>query len=215
MSIGASTRSTGAFTTLTSNGATTFTQNTASSSTATGTLVVTGGVGISGNIYAGGLQNTPIGGTTRSTGAFTSLTSNAATTFTQNTASSSTTTGTLVVTGGVGISGNTYVGGLLAATNGTSGIIGYTNVTTTQSLADVDRNYIVSNTAAITLTLPNSATDGRVIVLADGNNFGAFNVTVARGIRTIGGLAENLVLNLQNSKVELIYRGGDWKLFFA
>jgi hypothetical protein len=51
------------------------------------------------------LQNTPIGSTTRSTGAFTTLTSNAATTFTANTTSSSTTTGTLVVTGGVGISG--------------------------------------------------------------------------------------------------------------
>jgi hypothetical protein len=215
MSIGASTRSTGAFTTLTSNNTTTFTQNSGATSTTTGTLRVTGGVGISERLYAGSIQATPIGSVTRSTGAFTTLTSNGATTFTVGTASSSTTTGTLVVTGGVGISGNTYVGGLLAATNGTSGIIGYTNVTTTQTLADVDRNYIVSNTAAITLTLPNSATDGRVIVLADGNNFGAFNVTVARGIRTIGGLAENLVLNLQNSKVELIYRGGDWKLFFA
>jgi hypothetical protein len=49
--IGATTRGTGAFTTLTSNGATTFTAATASSSYTTGTLVVTGGVGISGAVY--------------------------------------------------------------------------------------------------------------------------------------------------------------------
>jgi hypothetical protein len=49
--IGATTKGTGAFTTLTSNGATTFTAATASSSYTTGTLVVTGGVGISGALY--------------------------------------------------------------------------------------------------------------------------------------------------------------------
>ena len=49
--IGATTRGTGAFTTLTANGATTLTAGTASSSYTTGTLVVTGGVGISGALY--------------------------------------------------------------------------------------------------------------------------------------------------------------------
>jgi hypothetical protein len=53
-SIGASSRSTGAFTTLTSNGATTFTVNTASTGTSSGALVVSGGVGIAGNLYSGG-----------------------------------------------------------------------------------------------------------------------------------------------------------------
>lgn len=212
MSIGASTRSTGAFTTLTSNAATTFTAGTAASNTTSGTLVVTGGMGVSGSIYAGSVVNTPISG---STGGFTTLTANSAVTLTQNAASSNTTSGTLVVTGGVGISGNTYVGGTLVATSGTSGIIGYTNITTSQGISDVDRNYIVSNGGAITLTLPATNTDGRVLVFVDGNNFGAFNVTLARNGRTIGGLAEDLVMNLQNSKVELIYRGGDWKQFFS
>lgn len=50
-SIGVSTRSSGAFTTLTANGATTLTANTTSNSYQTGTLVVTGGVGISGALY--------------------------------------------------------------------------------------------------------------------------------------------------------------------
>jgi hypothetical protein len=54
INIGATTRGSGAFNTLTSNNAVTFTANTASSSTGTGTVVVTGGVGVSGNINSGG-----------------------------------------------------------------------------------------------------------------------------------------------------------------
>jgi hypothetical protein len=47
---------------------------TTASSTSTGALRVQGGVGVAGNIYAGGIQNTPIGSATASTGAFTTLT---------------------------------------------------------------------------------------------------------------------------------------------
>lgn len=50
-SIGSVSPSTAAFTTLTASGATTLTANTASSSYTTGTLVVTGGVGVSGDLY--------------------------------------------------------------------------------------------------------------------------------------------------------------------
>jgi hypothetical protein len=94
---------------------------TVSTSTTSGALVVDGGAGIAGALYVGGLisagsasftsiNNTPIGNTTRSTGAFTDLAANGAVTFTANTPSSSTTTGTLVVTGGVGVSEDIYVG---------------------------------------------------------------------------------------------------------
>ena len=109
--IGSTTKATGAFTTLTATGATTLTTNTASTSTTTGTLVVTGGIGVSGDVYAGSLQDTPIGSSSASTGAFTTLTATGATTFTANTPSTSTTTGTLVVTGGIGISGAIFNGG--------------------------------------------------------------------------------------------------------
>lgn len=46
---------------------------TTSTSTTTGALVVAGGVGITGAIYAGSIQGTPIGSTTPSTGAFSSF----------------------------------------------------------------------------------------------------------------------------------------------
>ena len=99
MSIGATARGSGAFTTLTSNAATTFTANTASTSTGTGTVVVTGGVGVSGAIYAGSIQNTPIGSTTASSGAFTTLSATGAVTV--NTAANNqsyTTTGAGTIT---------------------------------------------------------------------------------------------------------------------
>lgn len=62
-------------------------------------------------ITGGSIDNTPIGASTRSTGAFTTLTSNGATTFTASTASSSSTTGAVIVTGGVGVGGSIYGAG--------------------------------------------------------------------------------------------------------
>jgi hypothetical protein len=47
---------------------------TAATSTVTGALQVSGGIGAIGNIYAGAIQNTPIGNGTPSTGNFTSVT---------------------------------------------------------------------------------------------------------------------------------------------
>jgi len=89
----------------------------------TGALVVNnGGAYIMGNMRVGGtlyatlsgsvINNTSIGSTTASTGAFTTLTASDSVTFTKNTGSTSSTTGTLVVTGGAGVSENLYVGGL-------------------------------------------------------------------------------------------------------
>jgi hypothetical protein len=46
---------------------------TSSTSTISGAFIVGGGVGIGGAIYAGSIQNTPIGSTTASTGKFTTL----------------------------------------------------------------------------------------------------------------------------------------------
>jgi len=66
--------------TLTVSGATSVNDNTASTSTTTGALKVAGGVGVQGAIYAGSIQNTPIGSTTASTGAFTTLTASGAVT---------------------------------------------------------------------------------------------------------------------------------------
>jgi hypothetical protein len=177
-SIGASTRSTGAFTTLAANSATTLTANTASTTTGTGTLVVTGGVGVSGQatinnisitastassstatgalvvtggvgiggaVYAGSIQATPIGATARSTGAFTTLAANDDVTFTKNTQSTTTGTGTLVVTGGIGLSGNINAGGAAS-------VVGLTS-TSTVSLSPANANVTISPTGTGAVTI--------------------------------------------------------------
>lgn len=104
------------FASVTGRGATTsvalsVTNTTDSTSTSTGAFVLTGGLGVGGAIWAGSVQGTPIGSTTRSTGAFTTLAANGSVTFTGGTTSTTSTTGQLVVTGGVGVSENLNVGG--------------------------------------------------------------------------------------------------------
>lgn len=143
--IGNVTRNTGAFTTLTANNAVTFTATTASIDTASGSLIVSGGVGIAGSLNVGAnvtanganasislaptgtgsvtinpatlgtINNMSIGATTRSTGAFTTLTANSAVTLTADVVSSTTGTGTLVVTGGLGVSGAINAGTITTA----------------------------------------------------------------------------------------------------
>jgi len=113
---------------------------TAASSTSTGALVVTGGAGIGGAVYAGSIQNTPIGSTIASTAAFTTVTAGGlqavqignvtpgAATFTtvqtnstftacgtvsasSGASTTNNSTGALQVTGGTAITGNINVGG--------------------------------------------------------------------------------------------------------
>ena len=49
------------------------TGTTSSTSTSSGALTVAGGVGVAGQIYAGGIQNTPIGNNNASSGSFTTI----------------------------------------------------------------------------------------------------------------------------------------------
>ena len=69
VSIGSTVRAPGAFTTLTSNGLTTFTDTTQSSSSASGAVVITGGVGIGKNLNVSG--NLDVTGTTTAESTFT------------------------------------------------------------------------------------------------------------------------------------------------
>ncbi len=83
--IGGASAAAGAFTTLTSNGATTFTAGTASTSTTTGTAVITGGLGVSGRINAANFDGI-VGANTAAAGAFTTLSATGVTTVQAGTA---------------------------------------------------------------------------------------------------------------------------------
>ena len=160
------------------------TDNVASTSTATGTLVVTGGIGASGNIFAGGIQNTPIGGTTRSSGAFTTLTSNAATTFTANTASTTTGTGTLVVTGGIGVSGQVTAATLSGNHSGGSGsfttLAANSTVTFSGTTTAIDIGTSLSSGA---ITLGGTSQTGTIQV---GRSTSAHSINVSTGAQGSG-----------------------------
>ena len=86
------------------------------------------------------IDNVAVGSTTRAAGAFTTVAANNAVTFTAGTASSTTGTGSLVVTGGVGVSGNINSGGTVAAValsgplTGTIQTAAQPNITSTGSL---------------------------------------------------------------------------------
>lgn len=92
---------------------------------------------ISGATISGGsIDNTPIGASTASSGAFTSLTAGGQVTFNAANIATSTTTGTLVVTGGVGVSGAIYTGGDVVVggnltVSGTTTTVNSTTVTIT------------------------------------------------------------------------------------
>jgi hypothetical protein len=193
--IGNTTASSGAFTSLTANAAVTLTQNTASTTTTSGTLVVTGGVGVSGAIYAGSIQNTPIGSATRNSGAFTTLTSNAATTFTAGTASSGTTSGTVVVTGGVGVSGNIYAGGVVnTPISGSTGSFTTLTTSSTATLSPANANVVISPTGTGTVTINpagaltvNPSTAGTINNMSIGastRSTGAFTSLTSNGATT-------------------------------
>jgi hypothetical protein len=235
MSIGATTRSTAQFTSINANSTVTFssvldlTATTDSNGTNgdNGTLRCEGGASIAKRVYSGGgffgsLSGNVSGnltGNVTSTGTSTFSVVNVGSrvdiTNTTDATDSSGDTGALRVEGGVSVAKRIFAGGTIVANGGTQGIIGYSPQNSSTTLADSDRKYIVSNTGSITLTLPATGTDGRTIVLVDGNNWGSFNCTLARNGKNIGGVAENLVLNVSNSKVELVYRGGDWKVFLS
>jgi hypothetical protein len=141
--------------------ATAFLNNTESASTTTGAVTIAGGLGVSGSIYAGSIQNTAIGSTTRSSGAFTTLSANA------NIPSTTTGNGTLVVAGGVGVSGAVNIGSGLNA----GGAIRFT------------QNAASSSTSTGTLVIT-----GGVGVSGDVNIGGSISVTSSA---SLGGLEVN------------------------
>ena len=123
--------------------------------TAEFTNLSTGNAVISG----GSLNNVPVGNATPSTGAFTTLTSSGATTVTSDTESSSTSSGALVVTGGVGIGKNLNVGGnaYIAGNLTVSGAVEYLNTTVTTIVDPILELNTGANGAALAATTTNDS----------------------------------------------------------
>jgi hypothetical protein len=89
-------------------------------------------------------------------------------------------------------------------------------VVKTANYTAVDKQGVLADTSggAFTVTLPETPSTGAQVVVADaGNSWGTNNLTVARNGSTIGGLAENLVCDINGVSVQLVYDGTTWEVY--
>jgi len=88
-------------------------------------------------------------------------------------------------------------------------------VTTSQSVLAGERIFANATSASFTLTLPSTPSDGDTVQIIDVAGIFATNpVTVARNGLKIANLTEDLILNLNNAAVTLIYSGATFGWVF-
>ena len=115
------------------------TSTTAGTSTSTGALIVSGGAGIAGQIFAGGIQNTPIGNSTASSGSFT----------------------TIVASGNI-----TATGSLTGGNSSTSNISGFAanvvSISANYNITSADNGKVIQSTSAsaINIAIPTGLPTG-------------------------------------------------------
>jgi hypothetical protein len=98
-------------------------------------------------------------------------------------------------------------------TPATAGGEAYTVITTTYTAVAGD--YILANTTggAFTITLPASPTAGDTINIIDGfTQFSANNLTLARNGSTIEGLSSDIIVDVNDAKLKIIYNGTTWRI---
>jgi len=137
---------------IASSGTLTITNATGSTSTTTGAVKVTGGVGVAENLYVGGVARV-----------------------TDTTASTSTSTGALVVSGGVGVAGNLYVGGNLDIA-GTQTIVDSTTVSIGDSLLKLAADNSSDTNDVGWYGVYNDGTEKYAGIFRDASNSGVFKV---------------------------------------
>ncbi|MDB6076502.1 MAG: hypothetical protein JWO82_249 [Akkermansiaceae bacterium] len=159
-----------------------------------------------GSFQATAINATPLGATTPSTGAFTTVSASGITTITNATASTTTGTGALVVTGGAGVGGAGMFGGTVSAPGlsvGVSGQIGFTSSGGLRRNADGDfslrnaANSANGNLTAASVTLSAITDTGKTITAA--GTTGAKTINGTSGTVNFAAGASSLVLT--NSSV--------------
>ena len=86
-------------------------------------------------------------------------------------------------------------------------------VSTALTAVNGNRYFADTTSAAFTITLPATPSDGTRLIIHDvTGNFATNNLTVDRNGETILGLAENLILDVNNGTTELIYINNDWRI---
>ncbi len=201
-SIGASTRASGAFTTLAANNTTTFTLGTnASNSTTGGTLTVTGGAAVSQDFYVGGLID-----------------------------NSANTSHIRVSNGTTGQRSGSPTAGMIRYNSSLTALETYTSRWQNVSYGFYHNDISSGTTAAVwnwywcntsgggfTLTLPNSGLiQGDCIRVSDlTKTFDTATLTVGRNGNPIMGDAQDLTVTTEGASFELVWHGATygWRIF--
>jgi hypothetical protein len=161
-------------------------------------------------------QSFSSGGATGPSGANTQIQFNdggsfgASANLTFNNSSNTLSTSTISATGN--ITGNVFIG------NGSqlTGVTMSWSIANSNATMSVNRGYFVDTTGgAKTMTLPTGVTIGDTVRINDlAGTFGANNLTVARNGSNIQGVADDLVVSVNQSSFGLVYSNGTygWKL---
>lgn len=153
------------------------TSNVASTSTGSGAIVVNGGIGVNGSIF---LNNT--GDISANIGAFQAYANTKIGTNTNGnlfvsaaTTSTSTTTGALVVAGGLGVAGNIFSGNITAGNVSTAGHLTAAKITNSGQFFYNARTITANTTIAATENAmsvgPITIADGVEVVINDGGEW--------------------------------------------
>jgi hypothetical protein len=93
---------------------------------------------------------------------------------------------------------------------------GISYVLASSNYTAANREGVLTNTSggSFTVTLPVSPATGAQVIVADAaNSWGVNNLTVGRNGSTIGGLAENLVCDINGVSVQFVYDGSTWEVY--
>lgn len=95
-------------------------------------------------------------------------------------------------------------------------LAGINYVKKTANYTAVNKDGVLADTSggAFTVTLPATPAAGTEVIVADaGGAWATNNLTVARNGSTIEGVAEDLICNLNNVSVQLVYDGTTWQVY--
>lgn len=177
--IGGASAASGNFTTVGASGVVSVTNTTAATGVNSGALQVDGGVGINGALFAGSIQNTPIGSTTRASGSFTTLNANSTVDISGTTEATNATgdTGILRVEGGASIAKRVYSGG------GFVGAIGNVSRSSGQ-FTSLDANSTVTLSPGANVTISPSGSGTVTLSPAGGGSIN--NMSIGASTRSTG-----------------------------
>ena len=77
--------------------------------------------------------------------------------------------------------------------------------------ATEDDEYIgVSSTSTVTITLPSTASEGRVYIIKDEYGQGSGKITIQPPVGVLIDKKTNYIISIPNQSVQIVYRAGNW-----